>query len=118
MANASGLANVSAPVNQTGLLPASYAICDSSQTDENWAVGYLTLLVTCMASWKIAFFVSDNKRVISLPRGSGFLITGLLAGTFNVVKATARVCKITVLAHPDGPLYDERNAIFFPVRGP
>ena len=84
--------------------------------DENFLAGYLTLVVTCMASWKIAFFVSDNKRALSLPRGSGFLLTGLMAGTFGVVKASTKICQITILTHPDGPAFNETNTVFFPVR--
>ena len=67
----------------------SYTVCNQQERDENPIVGYLTLMLTCMASWKIAFFVSDNARAISLPRGSGFLITGLITGTF---KCTDDLC--------------------------
>ena len=115
MANSSGadglLANTSSLIQTV-----NYTICNQQIRDENPLVGYLTLGLTCMASWKIAFFVSDNARAISLPRGSGFLITGLIAGTFNLVKSTNKICQVVVMHHPDGTQYDERHTIFFPVR--
>ena len=95
---------------------ASTRVCDAELVDESFIAGYLTLLITCMASWKIASFVSDNQRALSLPRGSGFLLAGLMAGTFGMVKATAKTCQISVLSHPRGRDYDEIQPVFFPVR--
>ncbi|KAL1530861.1 hypothetical protein AB1Y20_001755 [Prymnesium parvum] len=106
-------ANASGPSPPTTRV--TYQICDQSKQDQNFAVGYLSLLVICMASWKIAALISDNKRGFSLPRGSGCLLTGLVAGTFRLVKATNRICQITVLSHPDSQALDERQAVFFPV---
>lgn len=92
-----------------------YDVCDQTLRDQNLVVGYVSLLVVCMASWKIADLISDNKRGFSFPRGSGFLITGMVAGTFRLVKATAKICEVVVISHPGGRELDERQAIFFPV---
>ena len=55
-------------------------------------VPYCALFIVCFASFKISFYVSDRTF---LPRGSGFLIIGLIAGLLTMVKNPD--CFITIL---------------------
>ena len=53
-----------------------------TESCEHPVVSYLSLIVVCMASWKVAFFVA---KWMALPRGSGFLLTGLLANAVSML---------------------------------
>ena len=54
----------------------------TTESCEHPVVSYLSLIVVCMASWKVAFFVA---KWMALPRGSGFLLTGLLANAVSML---------------------------------
>lgn len=60
-------------------------------------VPYCALFLVCFASFRFAGFVSQKTGW--LPRGSGFLAVGLLAGVLKMVKNTD--CVVTVLTNTD-----------------
>lgn len=62
--------------DDSGQLP----LCSTEPNDvaRDFFRNAVSLSIVCFASWKIAAFAQR----LSLPRGSGFLLTGMLAGTF------------------------------------
>eukprot|EP00965_Chrysotila_dentata_P249928 6209154-Pleurochrysis_carterae.AAC.3 len=96
---------------------ASAAACSSETLTQvcegldDYAVAYLQLLVVCFASFKMAFWMA-SLPVLSLPRGSGFLCTGLLASLSGMIYRE----KCYMIDHVDGSGNAIRLDFYAPVR--
>jgi len=89
---------------------------DSADADDFCGAGdvfksYLQLAVICMCSFKVAGFVA-SLPVISLPRGSGFLLTGMAANLAGMVTRSSERC---LLARLEGGGAATKIDVFLPV---
>ncbi len=81
--------------------------CKAEGFFDLWLVQYCSLLVVCFASFKIAFFISTPPS--QLPRGSGFLVVGLVAGLLGMVKNTQ--CQIVLFGETKVSTYFPANYV-------
>lgn len=116
LAAMSGWPPLAAPPTGAG----SEELCSTVPADiaADFVRNIASLLVVCFASWKVAAFA----QMLHLPRGSGFLLTGMLAGSLldtmqGLDSAQGRTmikgisCKYVIFS-------GSKFYMFFPVRRP
>ena len=93
-------------------------LCSTAPGDiaKDFVKNFASLLIVCFASWKVAAFAQR----LHLPRGSGFLLTGMLAGSFldsvQGLDAAASHTMIKGITCKYVILSGSKFYMFFPVR--